>query len=263
MSKERADHQPGIPSIVVSEPQRALAELSAYYAQIPEDLLASGNPSAVVVYGILDRIAHEGEGWTSIEIIAKRAHLGTRTVQTARAWLVTNGWLIIVRQGRSGRASDYLLPWRSTRQHARPVSLTCNNGTLQDAELAQHPEPSPKPKIPEPSTTTSIQGFSENGVLEVWPDWYSTLWAIPGFKIPLPHARQWLAKQGHEGISEERANITAYSLKSKWPGDPKKPYTDPWATFQHWVKRPPLQPMVGRGARRVEPSNDLSRYTKF
>ena len=72
----------------------------------------------------------------------------------------------------------------------------------------------------------------------VWPDWYSTLYAIPGFRIPLPQCQAWLDKRE---ISADRAEETAYALKSKWPGPRSKPYRDPWATFQNWVKRPPLR----------------------
>ena len=35
----------------------------------------------------------------------------------------------------------------------------------------------------------------------------------------------------------EKANLTAASLKGKWPGPRSRPYTDPWATFRAWVTR--------------------------
>jgi hypothetical protein len=79
----------------------------------------------------------------------------------------------------------------------------------------------------------SVQGIEENQ--SVWPDWYATLYAIPGFKVPLPRAKAWLEKKE---ISEDHAENTALSLKSKWPGPTKLPYRDPWATFQRWAKRP-------------------------
>ena len=217
--------------------------------------------------------------WPSQATLSRDCEMPERTVRHELHNLEADGFITTLRKGNQHQPTLYRLNFGVTA----PI---CEPARSEPATIAAASEPAISTIVnrqwdaSEPATprmtnlheppiepTISIQGedqgFSENGVLEVWPDWYSTLWAIPGFKIPLPHARQWLAKQGHEGISEERANITAYSLKSKWPGDPKKPYTDPWATFQNWVKRPPLQTMVGRGARRVEPSNDLSRYTKF
>ena len=71
----------------------------------------------------------------------------------------------------------------------------------------------------------------------VWPDWYTALYAIPGFKVPLPKCQSWLDKRG---IGEDRAEEVAYAVKSKWPGPKSRPYTDPWATFQNWAKRAPL-----------------------
>lgn len=233
----------------ISDAQNAIAELSAYYAQIPEELLASGKPAAVVVYGMLDRIAHEGKGWASIEAIAGRTNLSTRTVQTARAWLIEEGWLIILHRGRNGMASDYQLPWRSARQRARVTTpqepenakvapSTCKSCTIEHAKVARHPEPLPEP-VTEPLSPYNGNGAknAENSDQAVWPDWYSTLYAIPGFTISLAAARAWLTKAD---IPESHAEKTAYELKSKWPGNPKRPYRDPWATFQGWVKSPPL-----------------------
>ena len=238
MSEEKGQYQTRPACIGISDAQNAIAELSAYYAQIPEDLLASGKPAAVVVYGMLDRIAHEGTGWASVEAIAERTHLGTATVQRARAWLIENGWLVILRRGRNGMASDYQLPWRSKRQNIKVISLTNQSDTVEQIKVIQHPEPLTEP-LTEPLSQYIGNGAknADNSDQEVWPDWYSTLYAIPGFTILLAAARAWLTKAD---IPESHAETTAYALKSKWPGNPKSPYRDPWATFQNWVKQPPL-----------------------
>ena len=118
----------------------------------------------------------------------------------------------------------------SERTVTAPLASTVHNTTVQKrrqykgvrGEKGFSP-PSPKDETPEDQT--------------VWPDWYATLYAIPGFKIPLTHAQAWLDKNN---IAEDHANITSYALKSKWPGPPKNPYKDPWATFQNWAKRPAL-----------------------
>ena len=85
---------------------------------------------------------------------------------------------------------------------------------------------------------------------DVWPDWYSTLYALPGFKVPLEQATKWLQEKG---ISEDHAETTALAVKSRWPGPAKNPYKDVWATFQNWAKRPPLG---GNNATRSEPPSE-------
>lgn len=110
----------------------------------------------------------------------------------------------------------------------------------------------PLPNQPLPTEPT------RNGVkpeeLGTWPDWYGTLYQIKGFTFSLKHCQEWLA---NASITEVRANEVAYAVKSKWPGPKSKPYTDPWATFQSWVKRPPLQ--GGRSMNQASQS-DIGAY---
>lgn len=105
------------------------------------------------------------------------------------------------------------------------------------------PKPSIEPSSLEPPV--SIHGENGKDSKMVWPDWYATLYAIPGFKVPLTHAQAWLDKKG---VPDERAEETAYALKSKWPGPTRSPYKDAWATFQHWVVRPLLNSQNGGNA---------------
>ncbi len=89
----------------------------------------------------------------------------------------------------------------------------------------------PYPTVPNP--TVPIESTPST----TWPDWYGTLYQIKGFTFSLEHCQAWLDNQG---TSVERADEVAFSIKSKWPGPKSRPYTDPWATFQNWIKRPPL-----------------------
>ena len=234
MSEEQAKYQSGVPSIVVSEPQRALAELSAHYAQIPEDLLASGNPSAVVVYGILDRIAKEGKGWTSIAIIAERSHLGTATVQRARAWLIQEGWVIVIHQGRSGRATDYLLPWRSTRQHIKPISLTNQTGMLENIKVIHHPEPSPEPKIPKPSSTTTEAP-------NVFPEWFKTLSQDPRWHGKDPERYIQAIEKEYHSVNLDLEAHSAYEWLQSPKGQKKKVLRGFW---RNWLKNGQTRPDI-------------------
>ena len=100
-------------------------------------------------------------------------------------------------------------------------------GLLEHILTPARPGPAPTRPVPEEHTTyTSVE-----------PDWYTTLSEIPGFSFSFEHCQAWLDEKG---ISVERADEVAFSVKSKWPGPKSRPYTDPWATFQSWVKRPAL-----------------------
>jgi len=93
-----------------------------------------------------------------------------------------------------------------------------------------------------------------------WPDWYGKLRDIPGFTVPLASAQAWLDKKG---ISAAHAEETAYALKAKWPGPRTSPYKDPWATFQHWCKRPPLGAMGGGQDGNAVSSAHPDKYAAF
>ena len=107
--------------------------------------------------------------------------------------------------------------------------------------------------------STLAQNSQNQESSEVWPDWYGTLYAIPGFRISLDRAAAWLADKS---ISADHAETTAYALKSRWPGPKSNPYKDPWATFQSWVKRAAPIPIGAdrAGASRVPVFNDPSSY---
>ena len=99
MSEEQGTYETGRGGRVTSEPQEALAavaEISGYYAVIPEELLYSGNMPAVLLYGILDRIARNGNGFASQVTLSERTGLSKPRLKRARDWLVAEGWVEIV-----------------------------------------------------------------------------------------------------------------------------------------------------------------------
>ena len=73
----------------ISEAQQALTELSEHYAMIPDDLLQAGNPSAITIYGAIDRAARGDK--TEVEVafsyLARFAQMSATTVQNAVRWL--------------------------------------------------------------------------------------------------------------------------------------------------------------------------------
>jgi hypothetical protein len=89
------------------------------------------------------------------------------------------------------------------------------------------------------STPESTHGEPTQGSLDSedpkpWPDWYATLYSIPGFKFPLDHCQLWMDE--HD-VPADLAVVTAYSVKSKWPGTRARPIKDGWLTFMSWTVR--------------------------
>lgn len=256
MSEEQGHYQTTKGGTVVSDAQAAISELSAYYAQVPEDLLASGKPAAVVVYGMLDRIAHEGTGWASIEAIAERTHLSVRTVQTARAWLIENGWLVVLHQGRSGRATDYQLPWRSSRQHATLTPSTCKNDTLQDAKLAHHPEPSPEPKTePYLIYRSATQDFSKG--FQILTEVGAVTESERGYALAM-----WLRENE---VTPEIFHAAAVALVGEWGMNSKRQYRDPYRAVRNWAlnkKQWDSQQTAPRNGQNGKSKPDIDPYVK-
>ena len=100
-----------------SAPQQALAEISGYYAIIPEDLIKAGKPSAVVLYGALDRIARaqKTDLQVSLSYLASYTNLSKQTVQNALLWLEQNTFIEIAHAGPGRTNNHYHLPFRQRR----------------------------------------------------------------------------------------------------------------------------------------------------
>ena len=94
------------------------------------------------------------------------------------------------------------------------------------------------PLEPPPVQPPLLPTSNEEEDSRVWPQYYASLWAIPGFKVPLKQCEKWRATKR---LSLGACETTAYALRSKWPGPAKSPYRDPWATFQNWCTRDQLK----------------------
>ena len=131
---------------------------------------------------------------------------------------------------------NHVLADASSRLHMSPYSESESESESRiDTRESIHANTNAEAKPSTPSYAQDDLPFMDipKEDQEVWPDWYATLYAIPGFKTSLKDASAWLAKRN---ITEERAESTAYSLKSKWPGPKANPYKDAWATFQSWAR---------------------------
>lgn len=113
MSEERGKYETG----VISELRQVIAEVQGHYAIIPDELVRSGEPSAIAVYAALDRIARgdKTQTETAISYLAEYCHQSSRTVQRALNWLETNGFISAQRVGPGRLSNRYFLPFRSAR----------------------------------------------------------------------------------------------------------------------------------------------------
>jgi len=97
------------------------------------------------------------------------------------------------------------------------------------------------------------------------PEYYKILATLPGwakYGVSPQEAEKWRTEKG---ISLQHAEDVALAEKAKWGGKGWK-NVDPWATFQVWVKRPPLPgtptPAPPLAGRHIDPGNgeDLTQY---
>jgi DNA-binding Lrp family transcriptional regulator len=201
---------------------------------------------------ILAEYAHPetGECWPSQQSLADDSGMTPRNVIRCLNSLQESGFITRSQKGNQHRPSLYMLHMSHTQPSALPTPAEdahIGEGDISASDIMSHTGEGDiidKVKVTYETSEGDIhvgtnlqEPLIEPSISpqrEPWPDWYSTLWAIPGFKTPLDHAKEWLMLKN---ISENHAESTAYALKGRWDG---KKYKDAWATFQNWAKRPPL-----------------------
>jgi hypothetical protein len=186
-----------------------------------------------------------GYAWPSQQRLADDCEMSIRSVKYALDWLEECGFITTLQRGNQYQPTHYQLNtdiFAPTQDYegAKSGSATIARTSVgaNDNKVKVQPDAS-ESATGVPISSTNLQEPPLEpplSIQRVWPDWYSTLWAIPGFKISLEHATEWLSSKN---ISTDHAETTAYALKGKWPGPKSSPYRDPWATFQNWAKQPP------------------------
>ena len=202
----------------------------------------------LLLLAIADFADDDGYAYPSVQTLAKKARASERNTHYLLKHLQASGELEI-RRNEGPRGCNLCRVQSSVGVQPGVLGgATQRHKGVQPVAPKPSLEPSLEPLVLYTEGVNGQKPSAENQA--VWPDWYATLWAIPGFKFPLAHAQAWL---DGKKISADHAETTAYALKSKWPGPARNPYRDPWATFQHWVKRPPIKELVtssGRTTRR-------------
>ena len=86
---------------------------------------------------------------------------------------------------------------------------------------------------PLPETTSEIT--PENIQDIVWPEWFSLLYGVPGFKEDFDHAEAWRVKNK---IPLDLAERKAYALRDWWPRQPRSRTKNGsvYSTWQNWCR---------------------------
>jgi len=189
----------------------------------------------------------KGYAWPSQAQLAEDCEMPIRTVQYALQELIKAGFVTRLQKGNQFRPTHYGLNTQLVALTQPIAGASYSEPATENTQpIAPTGEPAtsdkvnPQPDASEPATAVHSRNQeepSEEPIREEEPDWYATLRTLPRFSRSLALCQKWLDSKG---ISEDHAETTATSLKSKWPGPTRSPYRDAWATFQTWVKRPPL-----------------------
>ena len=96
---------------VSSEAQDPIPQPSGCHANVPEELVWIGEPAAVAVYGVLDRLSRNPDGSMPVNILQTLTHFSRRRVQLALLWLEAMGYIRIVRHRAENarRVTEYQL----------------------------------------------------------------------------------------------------------------------------------------------------------
>jgi DNA-binding Lrp family transcriptional regulator len=204
----------------------------------------------LVLLALADHADHTGCCWPGAEGLAIKTCMSERTVWRRLAEMEDLG--VICRTPRatqSGRRSNLyhihisdhcdVCDWsrETSVTFSQPDTTDTSNMTICQGALIG------KESSIESSDTYTYTKAPPQDLEPVLPEWYAALAEIkeidPKSRTlpPLEQCQRWLQK--HPDISKTRAVEIAHGVLSKWPGDPKRPYTHPWATFQHWAVRPP------------------------
>ena len=97
---------------VISDTHQMLQELSGYFAIVPDELVKAGNPSALAVYAILDRIGSEGKSQAAYATIGEATGLSINTIKKSLAWLTENNFIEVISKGSGHDSSRYHLPFQ-------------------------------------------------------------------------------------------------------------------------------------------------------
>ena len=228
---------------VYSDTHRALAEISGYYAIIPEELLLSGNHSAIVLYGVLDRIASKGEGYASLPKLCERTHSSEATVRRARKFLVDGGWLIITSVGTGHLATDYWLPFQTT------LGRGAKTDTPGVAPGAYQTEPSNRDKV----TKTKVYMDQPPLADDTWPEWFQTLSQDPRWTGNNPGQYVREIEKEFVGVNLNLEAHGAYEWLQTKEGQKKKVLRGFW---RNWLKNSLAgRQASGRGGPQRAPDN--------
>jgi DNA-binding transcriptional ArsR family regulator len=195
------------------------------------------NPSAkLVLMSLANYTNKEHQCWPGIKLISEEAGVEPRTVRKWIAHLESAGLITRQPQTRedgSRKSNLYQLNLGAKRAGGTDLGSGGTDLGSGGTDLGSPHEPVIEPVI-EPLTnihTGVHRAVSGEPIKEPSPEYYSDLFALPGFKAVLPQVEEWLISNS---VRKDVAQRVAAALRGKW--DSKK-YKDPWATFRNWCLR--------------------------
>lgn len=183
----------------------------------------------LILLALADHADNDGVCWPGVKSVAEKCRLSKQSVRYHIRALIERGLVGStprVRKNKSQTSNSYHLGIDGLMTPYQDINTPLSTDVQGGLKLVDTPEPS----IETPVNSLSLISDEEK---EIWPDWYSTLYAMPGFKRSLYDCQTWMNGQA---VSEDLAETTAYALKGKWPGPTRSPYRDVWATFQGWCR---------------------------
>lgn len=193
----------------------------------------------LVLLAIADHADKTGFCWPGAEGLSDKCKVSERTVWRQISELEKMGTLCRTRRSsQSGRRSNsYQIHIGLDCQFCNMTKSVPQPDTHGVSNVTSMAYESPIESSEEPSNNIERQVPLDS---DTWPDWYSDLYSIPGFKKTLGDCWMWL---GNHPFSQDKCNSTAAAIKARWGGKGWK-YKDVWAVFRAWVQRPDLQNTV-------------------
>lgn len=213
---------------VISETHQMLQELSGYFAIVPDELVKAGNPSALAVYAILDRIGSEGKSQAAYATIGEATGLSINTIKKSLAWLAENNFIEVISKGSGHDSSRYHLPFqrqpkgRSTSGVSTVDTQGVNSSHRnRDTEKGYSALSVPSDSN-ESSVTTSAARITKKRVTQITDEFIAEM------------HEQFDPMFGEKGTSEHIKDAVGYETYTHWHD--KQQYVRKW--FRRHIEGP-------------------------
>ena len=220
------------------------------FAIVPEWLLDTEvSPRAIRLFAVLAAKYADREtatGFPRRRVLAGAVGLSMYTLDKCIAELIDIGALSKeARHSPDGDQISNLYHLRYSRPAVLPVPQGENLPLPTQRKSDTYPESVNHNQVtrdaPEDDSETAVSPSSSapkgaNDDSQLWPEWYSLLYGIPGFKEPFPQVEAWRVANN---IRTDLAEVKAYAVRDWWPRQPKSRTKNGsvYMTWQNWCRR--------------------------